>query len=1010
MASTETQNNEASPKNTTNSFASEFKTLRSLCIDNIEYFKRSKSQYKDRYFTVLCVIMQTADSMEPLLEGFQRIVHHFDFDDKTPGNGYRSLLHVVHCCVNKLIENCKYVKDYRNGFLFRAGMYCIEIENYSNVFGQLKLLLYHAQRLLGASKPGELFPDEELFPNMDLLLVEAEALYRECFYGRCLGFQYHDSMQQALSVISVAMASFSETFNKHEGGFVRFASSLMSSGKYVMDPRLRAEQIVKVTRNADIKFCKEFWSISDGDVMQAIPNFMCPTLQVNKLIQIQPHCFEVPTADGEDTRTITPPSAHTGPGPAFIRLLSVTQREGVLMADTIPGQDPSKPPPTPPPDAKKVAPLSKGLIIHIHGGGFVAQSSKSHEMYLRYWAKELDVPIVSMDYSHAPEQPFPRAFEECFFAYSWIVRNSHALGSTGRYICLVGDSAGGNLAMAVAMRAANYGIRIPTGIATFYAPFQVRYAPSPSRILSLMDPLLPLGVLSCCLASYAGMKEEMVPVTVKQYTVQKPGESPSPQDGSQDSGIVDGASTGPSSPPNEDNAEDDKQKQNGDQPISTQDVNIEDDNQADGSPIMEEISLNDESAEQKAPTQNGEVTEKKEKDSKPQPLFFNSPSQLYQNSGSAAASLPVAPPIRKYKNIPIVNNPYVSPLVATDELLKGLPPTYIIACHLDPILDDSIMFSRRLKKAGVNVEVKIVSDLPHGFLNFSAVSKGAYESMLECLKLVKEGMYGKGYEEWDQSEVGCQTDPKELSAMYKVDRAKSAANGEGTAEPSGPDGTGQPTSGQEEGTQVNARPAVEGEASESQEGQAQTADTSAQQQEVTSSQQQEVTSQSAPPQGTASGETAGPKDTGTTVETAAEVHASPAEDEQQSQAASDAAGAEADKTQVTEEDTVKAETTQPTEVDQTEKSDDVESTETQPTVAKETDGTPEKEPVEGAVADQQAEGGDGDAKASDEDKPESEQNERQENAEASDDGNEGDNQQRESQEATTEESEQSVYL
>lgn len=47
-------------------------------------------------------------------------------------------------------------------------------------------------------------------------------------------------------------------------------------------------------------------------------------------------------------------------------------------------------------------PPATKLIFHCHGGGFVAQSSKSHELYLREWAVALDIPIVSVDYSLAP--------------------------------------------------------------------------------------------------------------------------------------------------------------------------------------------------------------------------------------------------------------------------------------------------------------------------------------------------------------------------------------------------------------------------------------------------------------------------------------------------------------------------------------------------------------------------------------------------------------------------------
>jgi acetyl esterase/lipase len=51
---------------------------------------------------------------------------------------------------------------------------------------------------------------------------------------------------------------------------------------------------------------------------------------------------------------------------------------------------------------KECADTSPFLIIHFHGGGFIAQSSASHEAYLRDWAKELNAPILSVDYDLAP--------------------------------------------------------------------------------------------------------------------------------------------------------------------------------------------------------------------------------------------------------------------------------------------------------------------------------------------------------------------------------------------------------------------------------------------------------------------------------------------------------------------------------------------------------------------------------------------------------------------------------
>lgn len=50
------------------------------------------------------------------------------------------------------------------------------------------------------------------------------------------------------------------------------------------------------------------------------------------------------------------------------------------------------------------------------------------QMYLNFWANDLGIPILSVDYTLAPENYFPRQQEELFFAYCWALKNAHLLG------------------------------------------------------------------------------------------------------------------------------------------------------------------------------------------------------------------------------------------------------------------------------------------------------------------------------------------------------------------------------------------------------------------------------------------------------------------------------------------------------------------------------------------------------------------------------------------------------
>ena len=75
------------------------------------------------------------------------------------------------------------------------------------------------------------------------------------------------------------------------------------------------------------------------------------------------------------------------------------------------------------------------IIVHLHGGGWVAQSPESHLDYLHQWASQLNTPVLSIDYSLAPEAPYPRACEEIFYCYVWMLADLETLGTTGETDC-----------------------------------------------------------------------------------------------------------------------------------------------------------------------------------------------------------------------------------------------------------------------------------------------------------------------------------------------------------------------------------------------------------------------------------------------------------------------------------------------------------------------------------------------------------------------------------------------
>ena len=144
------------------------------------------------------------------------------------------------------------------------------------------------------------------------------------------------------------------------------------------------------------------------------------------------------------------------------------------------------------------------VIFHIHGGGFIALSSASHQSFLSKWAKLLNVPIVSVDYRLAPEHPFPCGLDDVWQAYCWLVEQGHQiLGRAPSQIIVSGESAGGNLALSMTLAAIQKGYRVPDGLLLGYPCTNLDSSRfSPSYFLTLNDVIVPHTALWTCLRSY----------------------------------------------------------------------------------------------------------------------------------------------------------------------------------------------------------------------------------------------------------------------------------------------------------------------------------------------------------------------------------------------------------------------------------------------------------------------------------------------------------------------------
>lgn len=102
-----------------------------------------------------------------------------------------------------------------------------------------------------------------------------------------------------------------------------------------------------------------------------------------------------------------------------------------------------------PEGARRAAPL----VLYYHGGGWVICSVDTHDPLCRALARESGVAVLSIEYRLAPETPFPGPLDDCYGALVWAAAHAADLGIDASRLAVAGDSAGGNLAAAVAIRA-----------------------------------------------------------------------------------------------------------------------------------------------------------------------------------------------------------------------------------------------------------------------------------------------------------------------------------------------------------------------------------------------------------------------------------------------------------------------------------------------------------------------------------------------------------------------------
>ena len=547
----------------------------------------------------LCQKLETVKSQMVLLESQ---AHHYDSKiGDIKANGYRSFISINGSAIDKLMgfamrlqeksgqQKCCSDKSFTNEFEYWV-KYFSALSNINGFIIELKAIV--------SNEKFQLFPqilDVKSSPTLEYISKAIALEDVSIFFDQGIGFHLHEDTRVAMQMF-LYMEAFcsgsplfsSESFLETMGA----QTSSLFGLKFINDSKYLAKTVLSKSRLQQISFCKTLFSFTENPVFQKMIKLQSPSVLINTLIPIQPNVLIIYKKDNGLFR-VPIPHSHVGNQTLNVRLIS-TFRTKDMPLNWIEYTKSWLP-------CRKLSAPSDTIIFHAHGGAFVAQTSKSHESYLNYWANSTGAPILSVDYSLAPEAPYPRAVEDVFYAYCWMRNNFEKLGTTGKNIILIGDSAGGNLVTGVILQCIKNNIPLPNSLCLCYPALVVGAFPSPSRLLSLLDPLGRFPFLLRCMNAY----------TDPNYKISCP--------------------------------------------------------------------------------------------------------RTYEEE--LAASLTP------------LNDPLVSPLLASPECLSEFPPTFIFTSTMDSCLDESIEFSNKLTDVKVPVSVHAFDRLPHGFLSLHNTSKECQKAL-----------------------------------------------------------------------------------------------------------------------------------------------------------------------------------------------------------------------------------------------------------------------------------------
>ena len=142
---------------------------------------------------------------------------------------------------------------------------------------------------------------------------------------------------------------------------------------------------------------------------------------------------------------------------------------------------------------------SQKVVLYLHGGGYVAGSIASYRDLVARISSVSKARILILEYRLAPEFPFPNALEDSVAAYKWLVSTENINPNN---IIIAGDSAGGGLTLATAIKLRNEGFPLPIAIVCLSPWTDLAGTGESLKTNGEIDPFISLEMFEICARTY----------------------------------------------------------------------------------------------------------------------------------------------------------------------------------------------------------------------------------------------------------------------------------------------------------------------------------------------------------------------------------------------------------------------------------------------------------------------------------------------------------------------------